>query len=105
MRADQVRKFALPAPEQLTVPELGGDGVVTVRPLGFGERIDLLRGDRPESRSARLCAAAVVDEDGQPLMDANAWDAFAYAHEDQFIVLLTTVTRLAGLDGDAVKKA
>lgn len=105
MRADQVRRFSLPAPEQLTVPELGGDGVVTVRPLGFGERIDLLRGDRPASRSARLCAAAVVDEDGMPLMDAEAWDGFAYAHEDRFIDVLKTVTRLAGLDGDVVKKA
>ncbi len=105
MRAEQVHKFALPAPEQLTVPELGGDGVITVRPLGFGERIDLLRGDRPESRSARLCAAAVVDDDGAPLMAADSWDAFAYAHEDAFIPVLRAVTRLAGLDGDAVKKA
>jgi len=105
MRAEQAQKFQLPAPEQFTIPELGGDGVVTVVGLGFGEKMVICRDPRESLRAALLTEAAVRDDEGNPVMDAASWDAFGIAHEVQYIKLLEVVRRLSGFDSVAVKKS
>ena len=105
MRADQAQRFSLPTPEQVTVSELGGDGIVTVIGIGFGEKMRRASDRREHLRAALLAEAAVVDDDGNSVMDAESWDAFGVQYEDQFIKLLEVVRRLNGFDAAAVKKA
>jgi hypothetical protein len=105
MRAKDANQFALPASEQVTVPELGGDGIVTVHGLGFGKKIDIATDPRPEFRAALLAEATVLDDDGKPVLSAEAWDAFGQQHEEQFVQLLQVARRLSGFDTAAVKKA
>jgi hypothetical protein len=105
MRAEQTQRFALPASEQLTIPELGGDGIVTVVGLGFGEKMAICRDPRETFRAALLTEAAVLDDDGNRVMSAEGWDAFGIQHEAQYIKLLEVVRRLSGFDAVAVKKS
>jgi len=95
--------FTLPQ-EQLTIPELGGDGVVLVRGIGFGQKLELI-GVPPLRQSLELLAICVLDEDGLALNSADGWDAFAVLHEDQFGELIAAAKRVSGLDAGEVKKA
>jgi hypothetical protein len=103
MRAKEVRSFVLPE-ETLTIPELGGDGVVKVRGIGFGRKMAIAVSEPAEDRAGLLLEAAVVDEDGEPVMDAEAWDAFAMFHEDRGFELLVAAKRVSGFNSADVKK-
>lgn len=103
MRADQAHAFVLPE-ETLTIPELGGDGVVRVRGIGFGRKVYLATEAPKFAAAAMLASESVVDEDGFPLMSADAWDAFAAQHEERFLELLQAAKRVSGFDAADVKK-
>jgi len=103
MRREQLGSFAAPR-ERVTVPELGGDGVVLVQGIGFGRKLELIA-IPPARQSLELLASAVLDEDGVELMPADQWDAFASLHEVAFGQLIEAAKRVSGLDPDAGKKA
>lgn len=103
MRADEAARFVLPE-ERLTAPELGGDGVVLVRGVGFGRKVYLATEAPKHAAATLLVAESVLDEDGKPVMGAEAWDAFALQHEERFLELLSAAKRVSGFDGEAVKK-
>lgn len=103
MRAKDVAQFdALPS-EQVTVPSLGGDGVVTVRGVGFGQKIQLSIA-APEMRAPLLLHYAVRDEAGAPLMSAEQWDLFGLKHEDDFLELASVARRVSAFDVAEAKK-
>ncbi len=105
MLTEQVQQFTLPQPEQLTIPELGGDGIVTVIGLGFGQKMIVGSDPRVALRASLLAAAAVVDDAGEPVMTAEAWDTFGVQHEAQYIKVLEVARRLSGFDSVAAKKS
>ena len=103
MLAEHVQSFALPE-EKLTVPELGGDGAVVVRGIGFGRKM-FLATEAPKSDAASMLAAdSVVDERGKQLMTAAEWDKFAMLHEEAFLNILAAAKRVSGFDSAEVKK-
>lgn len=104
MRVNEVQRCALPE-RKITIPELGGDGVVTVRSVGFGEKIRIVTAVPPHRTACELVAGAVLDDDGLPVMSADEWDAFAAVHEDRFFELLTAAKDVTGLEVAEVKKA
>lgn len=103
MRAEQANHFAPLPEERMTVPSLGGDGVVLIRSIGFGAKM-FLSSLPHEKRAGAFLAFSVMDEAGAPLMPAEAWDVFGMAHEDDFIELSEAAARVSGLRGDEAKK-
>lgn len=103
MRAkDRVTVESL-AEERMTVPSLGGDGVVIVRPIGFGVKLQLaLCGS--ELRAATVLAHSVRDEDGEPLGDVEWWDTWGLRNEDDFIELTKAACRVSAFDSADAKK-
>jgi hypothetical protein len=89
--------------ERITVPSLGGDGVVVVRSLTFGQKIQMSIADA-ERRPAMLLAYTVRDEDGVPLMTADEWDTFGLAHDMDFVELSAAAKRVSALDVADAKK-
>lgn len=103
MRAKDV---AAPLPfeeERMTVPSLGGDGVVVVRSLTFGEKIQMSVAPL-EERPAMLLAYTVRDEDGRPLMTREQWDRWGLDNDMDFVALTETAKRVSSLDVAAAKK-
>lgn len=103
MRADQVNHFEPLPEERLAIPELGGDGVVLVRSIGFGQKIQMSIAE-PEARAGLMLQYAVKDEDGERLMSAAQWDRFGMEHEDAFLKLSEAARRVSGFDSASVKK-
>ncbi len=103
MRAKDVAAFDALLSEQVTVPSLGGDGVVTVRGVGFGQKIQLSIA-APELRASLLLHYAVRDETGAPLMSAEQWDVFGLRHEDDFLQLASVARRVSAFDVAEAKK-
>lgn len=87
----------------MTVLSLGGDGVVLIRSIGFGAKMQMALAPAAE-RAAVLLAHCVRDEDGKQLMDAEQWDSFGNRHEDDFIALSEAAARVSSLSGDEAKK-
>jgi len=87
----------------MTVPPLGGDGVVLVRSIGFGAKMQMALASASE-RASILLAHCVRDEDGRQLMSAEQWDAFGTRHEDDFLALSEVAARVSSLSGDEAKK-
>ncbi len=96
--------------EQVEVSGLlpSGDTVeVTVRWLDAGGRWKLSTDAaiEPDMRMYAAMAAVVIDEDGESLMDAAAWQAWTtQAANDECVRLLDKVLAAAGLRGDPEKK-
>lgn len=103
MRADQVHHFAPLPEERMTIPSLGGDGVVIVRSIGFGAKMQIGLSD-PEQRASLLLSHCVRDEDGRALLTAAQWDTFGMQHEDDFLTLSQVAARVSALGGDEAKK-
>ena len=91
------------AEERMTVPSLGGDGVVVVRPIGFGVKLQLAL-CAPELRAATVLAHSVRDEDGEPIGDAAWWDGYGLRHEDDFLSLTMAARRVSAFDQADAKK-
>lgn len=103
MRAKDRADIGRLAEEQMTVPSLGGDGVVIVRSITFGEKIQMSVAP-VEKRPAMLLSYSVLDEDGKPLMTAEEWDLFGLSHDLDFVELTTVAGRVSSLDSSDAKK-
>lgn len=103
MRAKDVAVYDVLASESVTMPSLGGDGVVTVRGIGFGQKIQLSVA-APEMRAPLLLQYAVRDETGAQLMTAEQWDLFGLHHEDDFLELTSIARRVSAFDAEQAKK-
>lgn len=102
MRRNELAQFVAPEREAV-VPELGGDGRVIVRTVPFGTKLAIARLPTDGQQACALAAATVLDDAGEPLMDAAAWEQFSAVHEDRFLDLLAIAKEVTGLDGQAKK--
>ena len=97
---------ALPAPEVVPVPELGGE--VVVRPMLLSDRLRLmrLRDGRPKDYAhiAELLACAVVDANGEELFSAEDWEAWGRIHTGAAVRLWDVAYKLSGLSSEDAEK-
>jgi hypothetical protein len=103
MRRNEVNHFEPLPEERITIPSLGGDGVVLVRSMGFGSKIQMSIAES-SARAAMILEACVCDEDGERLMDAQAWDVFGLRHPEDFLVLADASRRVSGFNLEDAKK-
>ena len=103
MRRSDLKSFSL-AQEAVVVPELGGDGAVLVKGASFGQRVRIATDTGKADQASALLAVCVRNQDGEPLLTEEGWDAFGYAHQEQYVSLLLIAKRVSGFDGDDAKK-
>jgi hypothetical protein len=102
MRASELAVPVLPT-EALTIPELGGDGIVQVVGVTFGQKITI--SSLPVGEQAtEMLAISVRDDDGNPVMHGAGWDTFGTLYEQRFIELLQAARRVSGIEVAEVKK-
>lgn len=107
------------AKETVDVPALGGE--VIVRAMLASEHLGLIAeqvrrhsaagdGDAGGALGAefapvsRLLALVVIDEQGQPLLDAGEWEAFGGQNPHELLRLHGVAKRLSGIDAEDVQK-
>lgn len=87
------------ATENVTIPELGGSGEVTVRALLLRERLKLATMEMKEyGHIAAVLSLSVYDADG-PLYAAQEWEIFGSQEgcEDAAFKLFEVAQRISGL--------
>lgn len=105
-RADIVLP-TLPEKQVVSVPEMGGD--VIVRPLLLSDRLALAaERDKGVAKSfthfAALLSVAVVDEDGEPLLTRDEWEAWGARNYAAALRVWDVAWDLSGLDATAAEK-
>lgn len=103
MRAKDRITVASLSEERLTVPSLGGDGVVLIRSITFGQKIHASLAP-VERQPCMLLAYSVRDEDGVALMSADEWDRYGLDFEGDFVTLLEAARRVSHMDVTDAKK-
>lgn len=91
------------AKETVSVPELGGDVIVTG--LLLKDRLELF--SLHESGNAQLSnmlAATVIDADGIQVFTAPEWETFGASNFSAVINLFNVARRLSGLDAELAAK-
>lgn len=92
--------------EVVPVPSLGGE--VVVRGMLLSERLQWSAEYDEGSRflqAAKALAVCVVDDDGQPLLTVDEWQAHGAQHMEECLALFDRVRRFSGLAGVEEKKS
>lgn len=103
VKRSDVPRLVLPA-EAVTVGAFGGDVEVRGLPLWQWLEVRQQHAKTPARAASEMLAVAVVDADGKPIYSAAEWDAFSTKHRADYVLLLGTVQRLSGADGESNEK-
>jgi len=103
-----IRKADLPAQdplprEEIEVPELGGS--VIVRGVGLTYRLAMATDRSSKARGvSTMLANCVLDADDEPLMSAEAWEAWGAKHIEASMRLADVALRLSGFNAEDTAK-